>query len=640
MKFAVLILTVVRQVSVSAILFAPHQLSYSERPNLKFRAGQRMQVQLVQGADPNFTRLRRASDPNELIIHSILPMKIGTLDPGNIETFYEFIVAGQIFEPLYGYHYLKRPYEVVPLLADGMPQVSDDMLTYTIKIKKGIYFHDDPCFGFPPGGGPQAGYGRELTASDFIYSCQRIANIKNFSKNWWIFEDRIVGLDEFRQYSKTCQNEEDVDYSRPVEGLQAPDNYTLVIKLKRPWPQLIYILTYQPIATAKEAVDYYGKDIISHPVGTGPFMLRTWHRGSYIDLVRNPNFRKDYYPTQGQQQDAKEGLLDDAGKPMPFVDRVIFRIIEEDQPRWFLFLRGQIDNIIIPKDNFGQAIEPSMELTPAMKKRNIHLKMFRQGRTSFIGFNMEDQILGINKPLREAISYALDRAKYIELFWNNRDEVAHGLIPPIMSCYNPDIENIGQKYDPQRARHLVEQAQKIYGSNIPALTLTMAGTDIMARQIGQFWQRCLKDVGLDVEVEHLDLATFLNDIRTKNAQMFYYGWMVDYPDADSFLKLFYSKNVSPGVNCFNYVNPEFDKLYEKVSCMPDCPERTLIYRQAEKVVIRDCPAAFINHPVAYMLHHDWLGNYKPHAFQFGLVKYHRIDKKKRDAYKELLKKIE
>jgi len=574
------------------------------------------------GADPNH-------DPNELIIHSILPAKIGTLDPGNIETFYELIVAGQIFEPLYGYHYLKRPYEIVPLLADAMPQVSDDMLTYTIRIKKGVYFHDAPCF--------QDGYGRELKASDFIYSCKRIANIKYLSKNWWIFEDRIVGLDEFRQYSKTCQSKEDVDYCHPVEGLQAPDNYTLVIKLKKQWPQLIYVLTYRATAVAKEAVDYYGEDITSHPVGTGPFMLRTWHRGSYIDLVRNPNFRKDYYPTEGQEQDAKEGLLDDAGKPMPFVDRVIFRIIEEDPPRWFLFLRGQIDNIIIPKDNFGQAIAASMELTPAMTKRNIDLKTFRQPGSVYIGFNMEGKILGANKPLREAISYALDRAKYIELFWNNRDEVAHGLIPPIMSSYNPDIKKTGQRYDPERARQLVEQAQKIYGGKIPTLTLTMAGTDTMVRQIGQFWQRCFKDVGLDVELVNLDLATFLNKIRTKSAQMFHCLWTADYPDAENFLQLFYSKNVSPGINSFNYQNPEFDKLYEKASYMPDCPERTELYRQAEKVVIRDCPAAFINHPVAYMLHHDWLGNYKPHAFQFGLVKYHKIDREKRNAYKELLK---
>ena len=618
MKFAVLI-------SISAILFS--------------------------GCDANPNH-----DPNELVIHSILPAKIGTLDPGNIETFYELIVAGQIFETLYGYHYLKRPYEVVPLLADGMPQISDDMQTYTIKIKKGVYFQDDLCFGFPPGGGPQAGpatarpfaetsYGRELIASDFIYSLKRVANIKNRSKNWWIFEDKIAGLDEFREYSKTCRSEKDVDYSRPVEGLQASDNYTLIIKLKKPWPQLIYILTYQPIATAKEAVDYYGKDVINHPVGTGPFMLKTWHRGSYIDLVRNPNFRKDYYPPEGQVQDAENGLLDDAGKPMPFVDRIIFRIIQEDQPRWFLFLRGQIDNIIIPKDNFRQAIEPSVGLTPAMTRRNIHLKTFRQPGTNYIGFNMEDKILGANKPLREAISFALDRAKYIELFWNNRDEVANGLIPPIMSSYNPDVTKTGQRYDPQNARQLVQQAKKIYapdqvGGKIPALTLTMAGTDTMSRQIGQFWQRCFKDVGLDVELEHLDLATFLNKIRTKSAQMFYCLWTADYPDAESFLQLFYSKNVSPGINCFNYKNPQFDKLYERACCMPDCPQRSLIYRQAENIIIADCPAAFINHPVAYMLHHDWLGNYKPHAFQYGLVKYHKIDKKKRDSYKELLKKIE
>ena len=150
-------------------------------------------------------------EPNELVIHSILPMKIGTLDPGNIESFYEFIVAGQIFESLYGYHYLKRPYEIVPVLADGMPKISDDMLTYIIKIKKGIYFHDDPCF--------KNNCGRELKASDFIYSLKRIANIKNRSKSWWIFEQKLVGLDEFRRYTKTCRSEEDVDYSRARQSL-------------------------------------------------------------------------------------------------------------------------------------------------------------------------------------------------------------------------------------------------------------------------------------------------------------------------------------------------------------------------------------------------------------------------------------
>ena len=574
------------------------------------------------GAGPNY-------DPNELVIHSVLPMKISTLDPGNIDTFYELIVAGQIFENLYGYHYLKRPYEVVPVLADGMPRVSDDMLIYTIKIKKGVYFHDDPCF--------QYGYGRELTASDFIYSFKRIANRKYLNKNWWVFEDRIVGLDEFRKYSKTCRSEEDVDYSRPVEGLNKPDNYTLVIKLKKPWPQLIYVLTSRLAAVAKEAVDYYGEDIISHPVGTGPFMLNTWHRGSYIDMVRNPNFRKEYYPTQDQKQDTENGLLVDAGKRLPFVDRVIFRIIEEDQPRWFLFLRGQIDNIIVPKDNFSQAIGPSIKLTPAMTGRNIHLETFRQGRTSFIGFNMEDKTLGANKPLREAISYALNRSKYIELFWNNRDEIAHGLIPPVMKSYNPDIVNIGQKYDPEKAKKIVKQAGKICDGKIPTLTLSMPGTDTMSRQTGQFWQRCFKDVGLDIEVEHLDLAAFLNRLHTKSAQMFYVTWMADYPDAHSFLRLFYGKNISPGINSLNYVNREFDKLFEKASGMADCPERVELYRQAEQLIIQDCPAAFINHPVAYMLHHDWLGNYKPHAFQYGLVKYHKIDKKKRDAYKELIK---
>jgi len=581
-------------------------------------------IVFVAGCD----RAPAGADSNEAVLYSTLPAKVRGLDPGDIGDTTSSAVASQIFECLYQYHYLKRPYELIPQLADGMPQVSEDGLTYTIKIKKGVYFAADDCF--------EDGAGRELKAGDFVFAWKRIANIKYLSKNWWIFDNRIVGLDEFREYTKTCKNSTDVDYSREVDGLQTPDDYTLVIKLKKPWPQIVFLLAHLPTAPiAKEAVAYYGKNIINHPVGTGPFILKRWHRGSYIEMVSNPNFRKEFYPSQGEAGDFEKGLLADAGKRLPLVDKIVWVLVPEDPPRWFLFMQGKIDVSGIPKDNFNEAIGPGRQLTPKLQKLRIHLRTFQDPSTYWLGFNMEDPVLGKNKPLRQAISCAIDRQRYIELFTNNRGRVAYGFIPPLMKAYDRRIQhNASTGYDPNRARQLLKKARKIYGGKLPELKILMPGTDAGTRQRGQFLARGFRKVGLEVDIDYVDWPTFQNKIKTKSAMMFMLGWIADYPDAENFLQLFYSKNISPGPNNFNYSNPRFDKLYEQASVMPDCPERTELYRQAERIVIEDCPAAFLLHGVAYVLYHDWLHNYKPHAFGYGLSKYRRIDQAGRRAYKE------
>jgi len=573
-------------------------------------------------------------DPNEMVLNHVLYTKIKSLDPVSMRSVYSAMVSSQILETLYQYHYLKRPYELIPLLAEEMPQVSDDKLTYTIKIKKGVYFQDDPCF--------KNGKARELKAQDFVYALKRVANIKNLSENWSIFDDKIAGLDEFREYTKTCKSAEDVDYSREVEGLQAPDEYTLVIKLKRPWPQLVGTALADRVTApvAKEAVDYYGKDIISHPVGTGPFKLKRWHRGSYIELVRNPNFRGELYPSEGEPGDAEAGYLDDAGKPMPFADKVVWTVIEEYQPAWLLFLQGKIDASPIPKDNYNEALTENRQLTPKMKQLNIHLKTYPDPSTFWVGFNMQDPVLGDNKALRRAISYAIDREKFIELFFNGRHMVAHGFIPPLMDSYNPEIKKYGYAdYRPQKARALLKDAQELYGGKLPKLKIAMPGTDTWARQFGQFLERQLAAVGIEVEVEYMDWPTYQEKLNTGSAQMFCSGVSASIPDAEDFLGLFYSKNWAPGSNKFNYSNSEFDRLYEKVSVMSDSPERRELYRKMEIIVLEECPAAFLNHRVAYALHHDWYKNYKPHVFAYGVAKYRRIDMKKRAEYKELLKRI-
>ena len=235
---------------------------------------------------PGCSQKDSESQSDEMVLRHRMGTQIQTLDAGNMRGVYSMVVGGQIYETLYVYHFLKRPYELVPQLADGMPEISEDHLTYIIRIKKGVLFQDDECF--------LDGKGRELKAQDFVYSLKRIANIKYASQNWYIFKDKIVGLDAFRDDTKQFNSELEVDYNKEVQGLEALDDYTIQITLNRPWPQMIETIFADNMSSpvAKEAVEYYGKDIIRHPVGTGAYRLKIWRRGSYIELVKNENWLK------------------------------------------------------------------------------------------------------------------------------------------------------------------------------------------------------------------------------------------------------------------------------------------------------------------------------------------------------------
>jgi len=569
-----------------------------------------------------------------MILNQRLRAKVQTLDPADVGDTTSDGVCKEFYENLYTYHYLKRPLELIPQLAASMPQISEDGLVYHIPIRQDVVFQNDPCFS--------DGKGRQLKAQDFVYAWKRIANVKTRSKNWWIFDGNIVGLNDFRAYTKDVAKDA-VDYDRPVEGLYAEDDFTIVVKLTRPWPQFVFWLAHLPTAPmAKEAVDRYGEDIVKHPVGTGAFQLKQWHRGIYIEAVRNPTFRPDFYPSEGDPGDAEKGLLDDAGKQLPFADRVIWRVVTEDQPRWLLLMRGEIDLNGIPKDNFGQAVSMGRELTDDMKQRGMKLELFDEPSTFWLGMNMTDPVLGKNKPLRYAISHALDRQYFIDLLWNGRCHPAYGMFPPPMKAYDPSInETSPSRYDVEKAKRYLTEAEELNGGKLPKLTLAFGGVDNFYRQSGQFFKRNLNEIGLDVTIELYDWPTFLDKLRNGTLQMYFSGWMADYPDAESFLTCFYSPN-APWPNSSQYNNPKFDALYEKVSVMPDSPERTKLYRQAQQMVLKDMPCAFTYHRVGYIIHHGWLTNIKPDGYKadtigFGYLKYYKVDPKKRDEYRKAFK---
>lgn len=561
-------------------------------------------------------------DGGEKTRYGALAGKVRGLDPMDIGDTYSGAIGANFYETLYDYHYLKRPYEVVPQLADGMPQYSDDQLTVTIKIKPGVYFHDNECF--------PNGKGRELKAADFVYSWKRLADLKNRSKNWWLIDGRIVGLNEFREYTKGVANKADVDYDREVEGLTAVDDYTLQIKLAEPVPDLLFRLAHTPLSVvAREAVDHYGDRIQNHAVGTGAYVLEKWERGSRIVMARNPNFREELYPSEGAPGDKEKGLLDDAGKPLPLCDKAIIYIIEEDQPYWLQFMSGKLDLAGIPKDAFNKAINENRDLTPEMKKKNISLIKFEDPGTFWLGFNMEDKVLGKNLPLRQAMNLALDREEYVEDFTNRRGIPARSILPPMMKEYNPDLNSPFTTYNEAMAKQKVAEAkalhQQMYNEPLPPITIDLGGTDTTYRQMGQYYQRAFEKVGLTVEIEYMDWPSVQEKIKTKSSQVFQMGWLADWPDAENFMLLFYGPNESPGANNMNYKNAEVDKLYEQIKTMEPSDERTEILRRIEQMVIDDLPCIPQFHRVAYVLQHPWHLNYKPHVFGYGLTKYYNID---------------
>jgi len=551
----------------------------------------------------------------EMVRRVALGSKIRGLDPQDMGDTTSSSVGAKIFETLYTYAYLERPYKVIPMLADGMPEISEDGKKQTIRIKRGIYFADDPAF-------PE-GKGRELTAEDFIYAWKRMADLNNRSTNYSsIFQGYVEGLDGFRDYTATTR---DVNYTRSVEGLKAPDPYTLEIKLTRPHNFLLYWLAHLPTApVAREVVERYGKDMVNHPVGTGPFILEGDYRSNRFSMVRNNNYREVKYPDRASPELEAMGLLKDAGRQLPFIDRIEWSIIEESQPHWLAFMAGEFDAAGIPKDNFDQVITSKKGLTAEMKEKGISLIKVEDPSIFYYGFNMNDPVVGENMKLRQAMSMAFDRKTYIDTFLNGRGSIPVGPIPPMIPGYRPEKENPYTRYDLDAARKLLAEAAKINGGPIPTLKLALPGNDTTARQMGEFFRIQMQRLGLEVEVDYMTWPKFQDATKTRSHQLFALGWVADYPDAQNFLLLFYGPNRAPGPNSCNYSNPEFDALYEKAVALPDLEDRLPLYNRMEDIVIEDCPWLLSTYRVVYALYYDWLENYYPNDFIYGTMRFQKV----------------
>lgn len=539
-------------------------------------------------------------------------------DPIQANDTYGSVEISRIYEGLLEYHYLKRPFELRANLAEEMPKVSADGLTYTFKLRKGVVFQDDKAF--------PNNKGRELVAEDFVYSIKRLADPKLMSKGWWLLDDKLVGLNEWRQKHSELET---VDYDEVVKGIRALDRYTLQFELKRPFPQFLYALAMPfCFVVAKEVVDFYGKDFQNHPIGTGAFKLSKFSAGANkVVYYKNPTFREMYYPKEAYSEFERLGHLKDAGKKLPLVDKISVSFMPTEQPRWLNFSKGNIDTLEIPKDNFNSVLNDQKELKSEYTSKGVKLEVAPSLDLTYIGFNFDKEIFK-NKKLRQAIALAFDNKSHNKLFHNGVAQEANGIIPPGVSGFDSNFINKYLTFNIQKAKELLAQAGFPGGKGLPELTYDTSNSTTH-RQQGEFFAKLLAQIGIKLRVFTNQFPVLQQKINDRKVDLFGIAWSADYPDAENFLQLLYGPNKSPGTNDTGYNNPTYNELYKKSAIMQNSPERTQIYEKLNQIMAEDVPIIPNVHRQFYIIKHKWLKNYIHSDFEFGRAKYLNVDLKEK-----------
>ncbi|MBT6325539.1 MAG: hypothetical protein HOJ35_06190 [Bdellovibrionales bacterium] len=568
----------------------------------------------------NMTSCTKKVDTSKKILNLAVRSKVKGMDPIYANDMYSSNEVARVYEGLLEYHYLTRPYTLVPNLAESLPTVSKDGMVYTFKIKKGVLFHDDKAF--------EGGLGRELIAEDFVYSIKRLADPKLQSLGWWILDGKIKGLNDWRDKYADLPK---VDYTEVVEGVKAVDKYTLQFTLQKSFPQFLYSLAMPfTFAVPKEAVDLYGKEFLNHPVGTGPFVLPMFKQSNKIVYTKNTKFRKKLYPTTASEEFKKAGFLEDAGKELPLIDKIVVNIIIEDQPRWLNFQKGKIEYLSIPKDNFDSAITPSRDLSPDFIAKGINLLVSPSLDVTYTAFNHDNKLFS-NVNLRRAMSLAFDINKANNLFYNNNAMPAQSIVPPGIAGNIKGYVNPYRGPNVEKAKQVLAEAGYPNGKGLPEITYDCPSSTV-SRQIGEYFKKQMAQIGITIKVVQNPWPELQKKILNRTVMTYGIAWGADYPDAENFLQLLYGPNKSPGANGSGYNNEEFNQLYKSASVMQDSPQRTALYEKMNRIAAEQVPWIYGVHRQGFVLHHAWLKNYINADFNSGQAQYLNVDLKEKEKF--------
>lgn len=652
-----------------------------------------------------------ASESGKNILYNAFVERPKHLDPVQSYSSNEIQFTAQIYQPPLQYHFLKRPLTLIPQTASKMPTVSyldnhgmelpadasDTDIAYSvyeITIKPDILYQPHPAFAQDNNGNlryhtltlqdiqalqkisdfEHTGT-RELIADDFIYQIKRLAHPRLHSPIFGLMADYIVGL---REYADTLRNQDKIQPGNsfldlrdfPLSGVERVDDYTYRIRIQGKYPQFVYWLTMAFFAPVPWEVDHFFSQpgmaeknftLDWYPVGTGPYMLTENNPNQIMVLERNPNFKGEYYPDEGMPEDVTNGLLRDANKPLPFVDKIVFSREKESIPYWNKFLQGYYDASGISSDSFDQAVQITGQgeatITEEMEAQGIRLGTEVAPSTYYMGFNMLDPVVGGRTPaekaaarkLRQAISITVNYEEFLTIFANGRGIAAQGPIPPGIEGYHEGETGINpivyewrngeaQRKSIKRAQTLLAEAGYPGGISRKTGKPLVLYYDVTARGADDRsmldWMRMqFQKLNIQLVIRSTDYNRFQDKIRKGNAQIFEWGWNADYPDPENFLFLLYGpqrKVDNSGENAANYDNAEYNRLFELMKNMEHGPQRIQIIDRMVAILREDAPWLWGYHPKIFALYHTWYQNVKPNRMAYNTIKYYRIDPELRD----------
>ena len=549
-----------------------------------------------------------------------------SFDPARIDDLYSRTVTAHIFEALYGYDALARPAKVVPRLAAALPEVSADFKVWTVRLKPGIFFADDPAF-------KGAGKGREVVAQDLAYAIKRTVDPANKSpSSTGALEEGMLGLAQARQAA--VDGRKPFDYDAPIAGLQALDAHTLRFTLQASRPRFIQFLCAPDLrgAQAREVVEFYGESIGEHPVGSGPFRLKQWLRGSKIVLERNPQFREETYQAEPAADDA-EGqaiLARFKGRRLPMVDRVEVAIIEENQPQWLSFLNAEIDCLAavvgsVPLE-FATLAVPNGKLAPNLARRGVQLHRALKSDCGMMYFNMDDPVVGGYTPdkvaLRRALSLAYDVQREVRLVRRGQAVPAQSPVLPGTTGYDPAFRSEMSEHSVVRAKALLDLHGYLDRNSdgwreMPdgtALRLVMSTEpEQIYRTFNDVWRRCLAAVGVRCDFEIAQWPSHMKSAQGGSLQMWMLGSSADVPDGQSALARWYGPQAGQQ-NLARFKLPAFDALYERMQALADGPEREALFLECKRLAVAYMPYKVLVHRIANELLHPWVSGYRRTPF--------------------------
>ncbi|MYB88857.1 MAG: peptide ABC transporter substrate-binding protein [Proteobacteria bacterium] len=640
------------------------------------------------------------------VIYSSFSERPKHLDPVRSYSSNEYQFIAQIYEPPLQYHYLARPYKLIPLTASQLPQVryldaagrpvprerheAIAFSEYIVSIQPGIRYQPHPALARDAQGNARYLHldaedlkgihvlgdftttgSRELTAADYVYQIKRIASPYLHSPIAGVMREYIVGFDAFREQVSALygdspkgvwQDLRGIDFA----GLSVDDRYTYRIRIHGEYPQLVYWLAMPFFAPMPwEAEKFYSQPGMEernitlnwYPVGTGPFMLTENNPNLRMVMEKNPNFHGEQYPVYGEPQDLENGLLDDAGKALPLVHKAVYSLEKENIPYWNKFLQGYYDASGVSSDSFDQAIQfgsqGDIQLTELMQAKDIQLETSVRTSILYMGFNMQDPVVGgfseRARLLRRAISIAVDYEEYISIFANGRGIAAQGPVPPGIfgniegeAGINPYVydwlDGEPKRKDLGEARQLMAEAGYVNGidqaSGKPlVLYFDTPGAGPGAKAHFSWMRKQYQKLGIQLVIRATDYNRFQEKMRKGTGQIFQWGWNADYPDPENFFFLLYGPNAKAkhgGENAANYQNLEFDHLFEQMKNIENGPVRLEIIREMTRILQRDAPWLWGHHPKAFSLFHSWYKNVKPNLMANNLLKYKRVDGELRD----------